>query len=76
MGDVYEAYDPVLERTVAMKVLRPRPSADSDAGVAGELARDAIYLLRPDGYVGGAFSGASSATALARYLEAHGIGGK
>jgi len=28
MGDVYEAYDPVLERTVAMKVLRPRPSAD------------------------------------------------
>lgn len=40
---------------------------------AASLERDAIYLVRPDGYVGGAFAGASSAAALRRYLETHGV---
>jgi 2-polyprenyl-6-methoxyphenol hydroxylase-like FAD-dependent oxidoreductase len=40
------------------------------------LERDVAYLVRPDGYVGGVFSGASSATALARYLVGHGVRGR
>jgi 2-polyprenyl-6-methoxyphenol hydroxylase-like FAD-dependent oxidoreductase len=43
---------------------------------AASLARDAVYLVRPDGYVSAAFHGASSAVSLARYLEAHGIRGR
>ncbi len=50
MGDVYEAYDPVLERTVAMKVLRPRASADSAAQARRVLseARAAARLAHPN----------------------------
>ncbi|MDP9001761.1 MAG: hypothetical protein M3O46_16810 [Myxococcota bacterium] len=43
---------------------------------AASLTRDAVYLVRPDGYVGGAFVGASSAAAVARYMETHGIRGR
>lgn len=50
MGDVYEAYDPLLERTVAMKVLRPRPGADSSAQARRVLseARAAARLAHPN----------------------------
>jgi 2-polyprenyl-6-methoxyphenol hydroxylase-like FAD-dependent oxidoreductase len=48
-----------------------------DAGAeAASLVRDAVYLVRPDGYVGGAFAGASSAMGVARYLEVHGVRGR
>jgi 2-polyprenyl-6-methoxyphenol hydroxylase-like FAD-dependent oxidoreductase len=48
-----------------------------DAGAeSASLERDAVYLVRPDGYVGGAFHGASSAASLARYLDEHGIRGR
>jgi hypothetical protein len=40
------------------------------------LERDAVYLVRPDGYVGGAFAGPASGAALARYLETHGVRGR
>jgi len=43
---------------------------------AASLARNAVYLVRPDGYVGGAFAGGSSAAAAARYLEVHGVRGR
>ena len=39
---------------------------------AAGLARDAVYLIRPDGYVGFA-GGGNSAEALARYLDAWGV---
>lgn len=42
---------------------------------AASLARDAVYLVRPDGYVAAALQGVTSADALAGYLEAHGIRG-
>jgi hypothetical protein len=43
---------------------------------SASLARDAVYLVRPDGYVAAAFHGGSSSALLARYLEAHGIRGR
>ncbi|HEX8792789.1 MAG TPA: FAD-dependent oxidoreductase [Polyangiaceae bacterium] len=43
---------------------------------AASLARDAVYLVRPDGYVAAALQGSSSADALAGYLESHGIRGR
>ena len=43
---------------------------------SASLARDAVYLVRPDGYVGGAFSGMTSLAAVERYLEEHGIRGR
>ena len=43
---------------------------------AASLGRDAVYLVRPDGYVGAALQGVSSADALAGYLEGHGVRGR
>ncbi len=43
---------------------------------AASLARDVVYLVRPDGYVGGIFNGPSAPSGLARYLEGHGIRGR
>jgi 2-polyprenyl-6-methoxyphenol hydroxylase-like FAD-dependent oxidoreductase len=59
----------------AREVPLHRLAFDSRAEAAG-FARDAVYLVRPDGYVGGAFSGGSSAAGVGRYLETHGIQGR
>jgi 2-polyprenyl-6-methoxyphenol hydroxylase-like FAD-dependent oxidoreductase len=40
------------------------------------LERDVVYLVRPDGYLGGVFGGGSLGRDLARYLELHGIRGR
>lgn len=43
---------------------------------SASLARDGVYVVRPDGYVGAAFSGAMSLAAVERYLDEHGIRGR
>ena len=40
---------------------------------SASLARDAVYVVRPDGYVGGAFSGPTTLAAVERYLDEHAI---
>ena len=48
MGEVYEAADPVLDRTVAVKVLRPDLAADRRSGARFEReARTAARLSHP-----------------------------
>ncbi|HEX4445736.1 MAG TPA: FAD-dependent monooxygenase [Polyangiaceae bacterium] len=55
-------------RRLALRVFPWTPPA-ARAG----LARDAAYLVRPDGYVGLAASSASAAARLAAYLDARGL---
>ena len=45
----------------------------SDAADVAAYRRDALYLVRPDGYLGGIFT---EAAALSRYLDMHGIRGR
>src|ERR1700722_1703539 len=45
MGDVYSAYDPELERKVALKVIRAAPSGD-DVAQPARLLREAQALAR------------------------------
>jgi 2-polyprenyl-6-methoxyphenol hydroxylase-like FAD-dependent oxidoreductase len=40
------------------------------------LVDGAVYLVRPDGYLGGVFTGAHAREQLARYLDTHGIRGR
>jgi len=45
MGQVYRAYDPELDRNIALKVLRPGPSSEVDRGSA-RLHSEAMALAR------------------------------
>lgn len=65
----------VADACVARAIALHRFAFDAGADAAS-LARDAVYLVRPDGYVGGAFAGASSATGVARYLAVHDVRGR
>jgi 2-polyprenyl-6-methoxyphenol hydroxylase-like FAD-dependent oxidoreductase len=40
---------------------------------AADLREDALYLVRPDGYLGGVFGAAGAVTDLTEYLDLHGI---
>jgi 2-polyprenyl-6-methoxyphenol hydroxylase-like FAD-dependent oxidoreductase len=42
---------------------------------AASLEDGVVYLVRPDGYLGGVFTGAHASEALAHYLDTHGIRG-
>ena len=47
MGEVYAAYDPELDRKIAVKLLRARSSADADAAEGkGRLLREAQVIAR------------------------------
>jgi 2-polyprenyl-6-methoxyphenol hydroxylase-like FAD-dependent oxidoreductase len=43
---------------------------------AASLEGGAVYLVRPDGYLGAVFTGAHVTEGLARYLDAHGVRGR
>lgn len=43
---------------------------------AASLERGAIYLVRPDGYLGGVFRGPHAKDGLAQYLVSHGVRGR
>ena len=43
---------------------------------AASLASGAVYLVRPDGYIGAALHGTACSTSLSRYLAEHDIRGK
>ena len=43
---------------------------------AADLRDDAVYVVRPDGYIGGVFTGPSATAAVTEYLDAHGIRGR
>src|SRR5262249_31091252 len=45
-GVVYRAYDPQLDRPVAVKLLRRQPSGPHDPAVAAEILREARTLAR------------------------------
>ncbi len=47
-----------------------------DAAAKASLEQGAAYLVRPDGYVGAIFAGASASKDLSRYLDEHGIRGR
>lgn len=49
----------------------PFDAAAKDAS----LEDGAVYLVRPDGYLGGVFTGANAREALSHYLDAHGVHG-
>jgi 2-polyprenyl-6-methoxyphenol hydroxylase-like FAD-dependent oxidoreductase len=42
---------------------------------AASLEGGAVYLVRPDGYLGGVFTGAHARGTLAHYLDSHGVRG-
>ncbi|SFB64164.1 2-polyprenyl-6-methoxyphenol hydroxylase [Rhizobium sp. NFR07] len=63
----YAVEDWCSRNAIPLQVFPWQPACE-DAG----LARDAVYLLRPDSYVAAAFHGAST-EALERYFEDHGI---
>jgi hypothetical protein len=44
----------------------------TDAAAGAGLRRDAVYLVRPDGYVGLA-AGSGHAQSITSYLDAHGL---
>ena len=46
MGDVYAAYDPQLDRRVALKLLRTTPGKGSSAGARERLQREAVALAQ------------------------------
>jgi 2-polyprenyl-6-methoxyphenol hydroxylase-like FAD-dependent oxidoreductase len=73
---VYGAPPPGLgaaceERKVPIHVF-PKSAATE----AASLREDAVYLVRPDGYVGGVFVGSTAVAALERYLAGHDLRGR
>jgi 2-polyprenyl-6-methoxyphenol hydroxylase-like FAD-dependent oxidoreductase len=69
---VYGASHDVIERVCERRGLPLHVFGWSDATRRAGLKRDAVYLVRPDGYVGLADAEAR-ATTLERYLDRHGI---
>jgi hypothetical protein len=45
----------------------------AERATAAELRQDALYLVRPDGYLGGVFGAVGGVSDLAEYLDLHGI---
>ncbi len=68
----YGAPGTELQKTCAARALPLHAFPWSRGAQSAGLARDAAYLVRPDGYVGWADASASGA-ALAGYLDAHGL---
>jgi hypothetical protein len=56
------------ERRLPLQVLPSDPVA-TEAG----FREGVIYLVRPDGYLGGVFEGSAAASSLARYIDEHAI---
>lgn len=69
---VYGTASPALRQTANARNLPLHVFAWSEAAKAKGLARDALYLVRPDGHVGHADGGADPAKLLA-YLDRWGI---
>jgi 2-polyprenyl-6-methoxyphenol hydroxylase-like FAD-dependent oxidoreductase len=73
---VYGVLPEGVEKACAARAVPVHAFAFDDHAEAVGLARDAVYLVRPDGYVGGAFSGASSGASVERFLAGHRIRGR
>lgn len=73
---VYGALLDGVEAACTAHVIPLHQFAFDERAEAASLARDAVYLVRPDGHVGAAYYGTSSAAALTRYLDVHGIRGR
>ena len=72
-GHVYGKASPELRSGCEARRLALHVFPFDERAKTANLREDAAYLVRPDGYLGGVFEGASALRDLTEYIDVHGI---